>query len=123
MIKMSQLAITLLLSALVTLQSSAIFAAGHDSQQARETEVVWRPDVDTREFWLQYANSKGGLTWGESAEYPEYDRVKEGDTLLIVLPQGTCLMEFFHSRWRRANDVRRWHPSVNEVGGCPYVFD
>lgn len=31
-------------------------------------------------------------------------------------------MEFFHNRWRRANDVRRWDPLFNEHGGCPDVF-
>ena len=30
---------------------------------------------------------------------------------------------FFHSRWRRANDVRRWNPQFNEVLGCSVVFD
>ena len=85
--------------------------------------VVWSPEVETEAFWLDYAASKGGLTWGRSTSYPEYAQVKEGDTLMIELAQGPCLMEFFHSRWRRANDVRRWDPSVNEFGGCPYVFD
>ena len=43
--------------------------------------------------------------------------------MMVELAQGPCLMEFFHSRWRRANDVRRWDESHNEFGGCPYVFD
>ncbi len=99
--------------------------AGCAETPARETPAapVWSEDTDIESFWQGYADSKGGLTWGMSTEYPEYDKVSEGDTLLILLPQGPCLMEFFHSRWRRANDVRRWHPSVNEFGGCPYVFD
>lgn len=93
------------------------------TQGGNEPVVVWQPDTDIETFWADYANSKGGLTWGKSSQYPEYSQVKEGDTFLVELQQGNCLMEFFHNRWRRANDVRRWHPSVNEYGGCPYVFD
>lgn len=74
-------------------------------------------------FWLKYAEENGGLTWGATDTYPEYEMVKEGDKILIQLQQGNCLMEFFHSRWRRANDVRRWDDKVNEYGGCPYVFN
>ncbi|MCG8669017.1 MAG: hypothetical protein MI867_06355 [Pseudomonadales bacterium] len=91
--------------------------------QAKSETVVWNPGVDVEAFWQDYAKTKGGLTWGKSSSYPEYEKVKEGDTLLIQLEQGPCLMEFFHSRWRRANDVRRWDPSINEYGGCPYVFE
>jgi len=85
--------------------------------------LSWQPGSDIETFWHQYVDSKGGLTWGTSKTYPEYQQVKEGDTILIVLDQGPCLMEFFHSRWRRANDVRRWDESINAYGGCPYVFD
>ncbi|SHI09582.1 hypothetical protein [Ferrimonas marina] len=74
-------------------------------------------------FWQAYADENGGLTWGKRSDYPPYDEVKEGDTLWVELPQGPCLMEFFHARWRRANDVRRWDPSFNDYGGCPNVFD
>ena len=86
-------------------------------------ELVWADGMDVETFWLNYAKSKGGLTWGKSTSYPEYEKVKEGDTILIQLNQGPCLMEFFHSRWRRANDVKRWDDSINEYGGCPYVFN
>ena len=86
-------------------------------------QIAWQPDADVETFWREYAGSKGGLTWGPSDVYPEYSRVEEGDTLMIQLEQGVCLMEFFHNRWRRANDVRRWHDSINEYGACPYVFD
>ncbi|MFT5141203.1 MAG: hypothetical protein ACI9CB_002875 [Rhodothermales bacterium] len=77
-------------------------------------------DIDS--FWSRYTESKGGLTWKRSDTYPKYDDVKEFDTLLIETKQGTCLMEFYHSRWRRANDVRRWDKAFNEYSGCPYVF-
>jgi len=75
------------------------------------------------DFWRAYANRQGGLTWGERSDYPPYDQVKEFDTLIIQLPQGNCMMMFFHSRWRRANDVRRWDDVHNDYGGCPFVFD
>lgn len=74
-------------------------------------------------FWLRYAERRGGLTWGRRTEYPPYADVSELDTLIIELDSGPCLMEFFHTRWRRANDVRRWDDRFNEFGGCPYVFD
>jgi len=74
-------------------------------------------------FWQEVSKQKGGLTWGKSTTYPEYDKVKEHDTLLIELPQGVCLMEFYHERWRRANDVWRWNDELNNYGACPYVFD
>lgn len=74
-------------------------------------------------FWQAYADRKGGYTWGKSTEYPPYNQVNEFDTLLIQLDSGNCLMEFFHSRWRRANDVRRWDESFNVYGSCPRVFD
>lgn len=85
--------------------------------------ITFTEGTDIEAFWQQYAESKGGLTWGESSSYPEYDQVKEGDTILIHVAQGPCLMEFFHSRWRRANDVWRWSDTVNEYGGCPHVFE
>ncbi len=89
----------------------------------KATEVVWENGMNIDTLWLSYAQSKGGLTWGKSTSYPEYSKVKEGDTILIQVNQGPCLMEFFHSRWRRANDVKRWDDSINEYGGCAYVFN
>lgn len=94
-----------------------------DTQETSPQSVTWTQGSDVESFWLSYAESKGGLTWGRTSEYPDYDKVKEGDTLMVELKQGPCLMEFFHSRWRRANDVRRWDDSINSFGGCPYVFD
>jgi len=74
-------------------------------------------------FWIRYAEGNGGLTWGKTRTYPEYRDVREHHIILIELDQGVCLMEFYHTRWRRANDVRRWDAAFNEYGGCPYVFD
>ncbi len=80
--------------------------------------------VGLEAFWLEFAeNSERGRFWGRSAEYPPYGEVGEHDTLLIELEQGSCLMYFFHERWRRAQDVRRWDARFNEALGCPYVFD
>lgn len=104
---------------LLSLISTLVFA----SSIALAEDVDWKSGTDIENFWAEYANSKGGLTFGETSNYPEYSKVKEGDTLLIKLAQGNCLMEFFHGRWRRANDVRRWDDSINAYGGCPYVFD
>lgn len=85
-----------------------------------KTQNAWvTPEV----FWINFADSRGGLTWSNGEEYPPYREVKEHDTFMVVLDSGPCLMEFFHSRWRRANDVRRWDPMFNEYGGCPNVFD
>lgn len=79
--------------------------------------------LDISGFWKAYADRKGGYTYGPTSEYPPYDQVNELDTLLIQTAHGDCLMEFFHSRWRRANDVRRWDPAFNEHAGCARVFD
>ncbi len=75
------------------------------------------------DFWQHWVNSRGGLTWAKSEQYPPYDQVKEQDTFLVELNGETCLMEFWHSRWRRANDVRRWDDSFNDYSACPHVFD
>lgn len=108
---------------LALVASAGIAACSSSMDSETNNDVVWQKGTDIEAFWLAYAESKGGLTWGKSSEYPEYEKVKEGDTFIVEVAQGPCLMEFFHERWRRANDVRRWHESVNEYGGCPYVFD
>ncbi len=79
--------------------------------------------VSPNQFWHNYAAEKGGFTYGPTQHYPPYEQLNEGDTLLIQTAKGECLMEFFHSRWRRANDVRRWDPAFNDYAGCPHVFD
>jgi len=88
---------------------------------------VWNENIkgwqSGEDFWLSYAQNQGGLTWPKSTTYPNYNDVKEFDTFLVQLKQGTCLMQFFHSRWRLANDVQRWNDKFNEYSGCPYVFD
>lgn len=117
-----------------------ILALGVASQAASETHrhgavkknsqqqlVIWSTTSNKwkniEAFWLEYADERGGLTWGKTDVYPQYSKVKEHDTLLIKVEEGVCLMEFFHERWRRANDVRRWNEALTEYSGCPYVFD
>ncbi|MEM7082838.1 MAG: hypothetical protein AAF465_08890 [Pseudomonadota bacterium] len=101
----------------------------HRNGEVREQDgyQVWSTElnrwVGPVQFWRTYAAMNGGLTWGERSEYPEYNKVKENDLMIIQVDSGPCLMEFFHRRWRRANDVRRWDPKFNELGGCPNVFD
>ncbi|WP_315980401.1 hypothetical protein [Aliamphritea spongicola] len=51
-----------------------------------------------------------------------YDDVRELDVFMVELDSGVCLMQFYHQRWRRANDVRRWSPEFNSLAGCPDVF-
>ena len=118
---MTNKTIALLMGLLISLNTVAVA----DELKIAEDKsiVVWTQGMDIEDFWSKYAASKGGLTWGKSSSYPDYDKVIEGDTLLIELKQGNCLMEFFHSRWRRANDVWRWDEMMNLYGGCPYVFD
>lgn len=92
--------------------------AGIEFWDARQT--AW---VSLESFWLSYATASEGRFWGRSKDYPPYDAVSEHDTFMVELAEGPCLMYFFHSRWRRAQDVRRWDPVINELEGCPYVFD
>ena len=75
------------------------------------------------EFWQSFAERRRGKIWPSSTEFPPYDDVNEHDTFLYQHESGPCLMYFFHTRWRRANDVWRWDPAFNEYGGCATVFD
>ena len=120
--------IMVLLTAVVVTGCASTDSPPVKTQESPAGDLMLWSDKDSKyvgveTFWRQYADTRGGLTWGEGRDYPEYAKVKEFDTFLVEVDQGKCLMEFFHSRWRRANDVRRWHDKVNEYGGCPYVFD
>lgn len=96
-------------------------------KNSNELSQVWNSNKsewnDVEHFWKNFASESDAKYWGESDIYPKYSEVNEFDTLLIELEQGTCLMQFFHSRWRRANDVQRWDAAFNDYGSCPYVFD
>ena len=74
-------------------------------------------------FWDDYANKHQHKHWPSSVTYPKYEELNEGDTFLVQLKDSSCLMEFYHSRWRRANDVRRWDNAFNAYGACPFVFE
>lgn len=124
----------LLITFALVLGTTATVVAG-DAPGARDGETrvtgealqAWDADggewVSPETFWQRYADRRGGLTWGRRGDYPEYAKVNEHDTLIIELDDGSCLMEFFHRRWRRANDVRRWDPAFNAYSACPHVFD
>ena len=80
----------------------------------------WLAPLD---FWRNFAARSRGRTWPSGSEYPPYDAVSEHDTFLVQTDAGPCLMYFFHTRWRRANDVWRWGDAFNRYGGCAVVFD
>lgn len=118
----------ILIMSMIMFSASAENAIHGDTSMDKQGNVtVWSEGaqawLDVESFWMEYVTSNGGLTWDRSSEYPEYSKVKERDTFIVELSQGPCLMEFFHERWRRANDVVRWNEKLNEVAGCPYVFD
>ena len=75
------------------------------------------------DFWRSFAERGRGRIWPGSAQFPPYADVDEHDTFLYQHESGPCLMYFFHTRWRRANDVWRWGDEFNAYGGCPNVFD
>ena len=121
-----------LLFALFLLSGIAVAAdeAGTRDGQLREHAGSWQAwDLQQGQwlgvvdFWRAYADRRGGITWGENTNYPPYEQVNELDTFLVQLPAGPCLMEFWHARWRIANDVRRWDTRFNDLLGCPQVFD
>ncbi len=92
-------------------------AHGTVNKQGTNSESVWNAEtnkwVSFDDFWQHVASANNTKHWGQSSVYPEYEKVQEFDTFLVEVPQGTCLMQFFHSRWRRANDVQRWNPAFN----------
>ena len=90
---------------------------------SRPTTPLPRAGAIRLAFWLAYAARGGGPTWGRGVDYPDYEKVREGDTFMVEIDGQPCLMEFFHQRWRRANDVRRWDVAFDGFGACPRVFD
>ena len=124
---------TLAIAALFLVAIPTAFGESHQTTDGKTRTVAndaleaWDAEnkewVDAVSFWERYADRRGGLTWGRRTDYPPYADVKELDTVIIELDSGPCLMEFFHTRWRRANDVRRWDPAFNDYGGCPHVFE
>lgn len=119
--------ILLLLCFLIFPANTAEPENGVVSESADGKLMVWNAsesDLSSLDaFWESFAKSNDAKYWGQSATYPNYSDVNEFDTFLVQLDEGTCLMQFFHSRWRRANDVQRWHDTFNDYSGCPNVFD
>lgn len=115
------------ISLLVSLFASNLSAAQNGEVSIQNgKQVAWSEKdnkwLDLEAFWRSYAEQNGGLTWGQSKNYPPYNDVKEYDLFMVEVESGLCLMEFYHTRWRRANDVRRWDDKFNEYAGCADVF-
>lgn len=89
--------------------------------------VAWDDEnhewLSPEQFWRQFSERRRGKIWPADTKFPPYSQVNEHDTLLLNLDSGPCLMYFFHTRWRRANDVWRWGDEFNRYGGCHKVFD
>lgn len=95
--------------------------AQHGELRAWDTaSQQWLMPVD---FWYNYAAQNSARNWERSATFPPYEQVQEHDTFMAETESGPCLMEFFHSRWRRANDVRRWDSQFNTYAGCGRIFE
>lgn len=119
--------LTLILCFVITNIQAQEHEHGYVNSSTSDLSPVWNADkkqwTDIESFWQDFANTNEAKSWSQSEIYPNYDDVNEFDTFVIELKQGTCLMQFYHARWRRANDVQRWDDAFNEYGACPYVFD
>ncbi len=115
--------------AVLVLSSFSVSAetAQHGSFNTDGSVQVWNSEksvwITPEQFWQNFTANRGGLTWQKSRDYPVYSKVNEHDTFLVELDSGVCLMEFFHGRWRRANDVQRWDDKFNSHSGCEKVFE
>jgi len=95
----------------------------NDSQKLVSWDENSKRWISLDQFWKNYVKENQSHHWGTSRDYPQYSLVSEFDTFLVQVKSGTCLMEFYHSRWRRANDVRRWDDEFNNYSGCAKVFE
>ncbi|SET11817.1 hypothetical protein [Thalassotalea agarivorans] len=89
-------------------------------------EIYYGPSqqwMQVEDFWRTFAQDNYGGYKYTGPLYPPYEQAQEFDLLLLEIPYGACLMQFYHERWRRANDVWRWNEKLNEYGGCAHVFD
>lgn len=114
-------------TALLTSFQSVAAANGEVRQSTEQGMQAWHEQsqqwLTLEAFWDNYANQRPQKNWPSAATYPKYEDLNEGDTFLVQLRESSCLMEFYHSRWRRANDVRRWDDAFNAYGACPFVFE
>lgn len=131
---MSKPAIAIRLLGVMLLLSAAAFAEkpadpsdgqlyGDDDNKVQAWSASAEQWLSVEEFWLAFVDTNDGRFLGRSADYPPYGDLNERDALLVELEQGSCLMYFWHGRWRRAQDVWRWDDAFNEQLGCPFVFD
>ncbi len=127
---MKQLLLTFLLLSFSIISQSLLAEESTSNgvvKQKGETYLAWHANsqkwIKLDSFWNKFTDENNGLTWQASDKYPTYHKVKEFDTFMVITNKGNCLMQFFHTRWRRANDVQRWDEQFNEYSGCPYVFD
>ncbi len=86
-------------------------------------DAVEKRWLDAAAFWQAFAKRGRGRVWPSGTQFPPYAELNEHDTFMYEREGRSCLMVFFHTRWRRANDVWRWGPEFNEFGSCPQVFD
>ncbi|CAA0090461.1 Uncharacterised protein [BD1-7 clade bacterium] len=122
-------------------QAASIFAAmmistnvaalpenGHIDKAGNELRVwsqAQQSYVTPESYFEAEVKKLNGPTYGRTHQYPEYETVKDWETLIDVLPngKGECPMVFFHQRWRRLPDVLALHEDLRNYGGCRYVFD
>ena len=65
----------LMLLILCLLFTYTVSATNHGGSES-DVIVIWKSGDNIEEFWMRYANSRGGLTWGQSSDYPEFSQVK-----------------------------------------------
>ena len=116
---------------IICLMVTSVQAAEHDhgfvSKSSTGQPQAWHANksewLSIDSFWQDFAKNNNTKSWPISETYPNYADVSELDTFTVKLEEGTCLMQFYHSRWRRANDVQRWDDAFNDYSACPYVFN
>jgi ABC-type phosphate/phosphonate transport system substrate-binding protein len=115
-------------SSIFILFTNSLYALEHGEVSTQNgTVLAWDKDskswTSIEEFWRTYALKNGGLTWKDNSTFPPYEKLQEFDLFMAKNEQGICLLEFFHTRWRRANDVRRWDDKFNEYSACPTILN
>lgn len=81
--------------------------------------AVWNAEAQawqsSESHWEHYAVRHSGNDWGGRRGFRPYDQINELTTVIFELRSSACLKEFSHSRWRRANDVRRWNTCLTST--------
>ncbi len=113
----------------LVLASRAAFSAPEqgDLRESAGKLRVWHTAqqswVSPETFFQLELRRLNGPTYGSITEYPPYSSVKEWESLVEVLADGSeCPMVFFHSRWRRLPDVLALDDRLRNYGGCARVF-